>query len=330
MSLYKYSYSHNKSYLKAPSDHWKMMCFKGQVYEASFVEHIIEICKFSEEELNVVAKGPYASKNSSKYITTGFYCDSKGSILYNSNKISLAEFDCVLISKTEIFFYECTLSNTPTSLSKLRTEGLRKRTLFKKLFPLRKITCVVVSEDFDMINLFKEVDGFDGLLYTMPLVDLPKLAMKARLEKVANNHSMRSTISLNNDMVEFDYIQEFDAINSLLLQYNSFASIREKLLSYNGLFPRFYWGKVCVTNLGDDFANVRSNHVIVSINFSNINLPTIRYYFVESKSSKVYEHFKPDKALNKMKSSRAEVIKISNKIPERTVGELEILKSEVL
>lgn len=306
------------------------MNFKGQVYEASFVEHIIEICKFSEKDLNIVAKGPYALKNSCRYITTGFYCDSKGSILYNSNKISLAEFDCILISKNEIVFYECTLSNTVVTSHKLKIEGIRKITLFKKLFPQKKITCVVVSEDLDMVSAFKGVDGFDGLVYIMPLVDLPKLAKKARLEKVANNNSMRSTISLNNDMVEFNYIQEFDTINSSMLQYKSFASVKEKLLSYNGLFPRFYWGKVCVTNLGDDFANVRSEYVIVSINFSNINSPTIRYYFVESKSSKVYEHFKPDKVLNKMKSSRAEIIKINNKIPERTVDELEILKSEVL
>lgn len=331
MSLYKYSYSNSRNYLKNPTDHWKMMNFKGQVYEASFVEYIvINICKFSEIGLNVVAKGPYASKNSSKHITTGFYCDSKGSILYNSNKISLAEFDCIVIGESEVFIYECTLSNTPTSVSKLRTEGYRKITLLEKLFPHKKVTCIVVSNELNMITEFKNMDGFDGLLYTMPLVDLPNLAKESKLGKIANNNKMTSTVSLNNDMVIFDYIQEFNAINLLLLRYSSFASIRERLLSYNGLFPRFYWGKLPAIYLGEDFTKVRSDYVIVAINFSNINSPVIRYYFLENKSNKVYECSKPDKALNKMKSSRAEIIKINDKIPEKTIAELEILKREIL
>lgn len=38
----------------------------------------------------------------------------------------------------------------------------------------------------------------------------------------------------------------------------------------------------------------------------------------------------PTKKLNKMKSSRTEILKIHKKVPERTILELEKLKDEVL
>ena len=111
MQLNNYSYSHATYFLKNPTKPSNQMSFKGEVYEAAFYECKVEASgkDNASESCNLIAKGPYVPKVK-KFVSTGFFCDPKGSVIYNSKKISLAEFDCLEISNDSLFFYECTLT----------------------------------------------------------------------------------------------------------------------------------------------------------------------------------------------------------------------------
>lgn len=295
MNLYKYSYSHSKSYINAPDDHWKTMNFKGEVYEASFFENIVaNIDEHLSQERKLVLKGPYSPK-SNKYKTTGFFCDKRGSILYNSNNISLAEFDCIELSIDLLLFYECTLTQKLGNLRTLKKEAVRKSTLLKRLFPEKKVICKVVSDNLFTLRYFDGIDGFSTLFYEPPSVCLDKLARENKPEKIDVHFGMVSANSLNKKIVEFDYIKEFQTLTSTLFKNKSLSSVEVELLSSNGLFPRVYWGKIRVESLGKEFLRGNSEYAIVSVNFSKINAPKIRYYFMGNKGESVYEFSNPNK-----------------------------------
>ncbi|WP_028112693.1 hypothetical protein [Ferrimonas kyonanensis] len=306
------------------------MNFKGEVYEASFLENMVgKINDLFESKRRIVSKGPYTPKNN-KYKKTGFFCDQRGRILYNSNKISLAEFDCIEISENSLLFYECTLTQKSENLRVLKKEAIRKLTLLNRIFPGKKVVCKVVSDNPVTLKYFDGLDCFSTLFYGFPSVSLDKLARESRPERIGVHFGMVSANSLNNRMVEFDYIKEFQLFNSNLFKNKSLESIKIDLLSSKGLYPRLYWGKVRVDSLGDEFVGVKSEYTIVSVNFSKINSPKIRYYFIGKGKASVYEAFSPEKKLNKMKSSRAEITKIYSQLPERTIDDLKALKDEVL
>lgn len=80
------------------------MNFKGEVYEASFYEMMVtNVGRSSEGDVKIISKGPYTPKNN-KYLKTGFFCDSLGRCIYNSDRISMGEFDCIKIDENSIFF----------------------------------------------------------------------------------------------------------------------------------------------------------------------------------------------------------------------------------
>ena len=130
------------------------MNFKGEVYEASFYEMMVaNIGSSSEDNAKIISKGPYTPKNN-KYLKTGFFCNKQGQCIYNSDRISMAEFDCIKIDEYSLLFYECTLTQKHENLRSLKKESIRKLKLLKKLFPNKNISCVVVSDNETTLNFW--------------------------------------------------------------------------------------------------------------------------------------------------------------------------------
>jgi hypothetical protein len=329
MPLNNYSYSHASYFLKNPTKSSNHMSFKGEVYEAAFYECKVEASgnDNASESCNLIAKGPYAPKVK-KFVSTGFFCDPKGSVIYNSNKISLAEFDCLEISNDSLFFYECTLTQKPESLRILEKEALRKISLLKKLFPSRSIVCTVVSDNEITLRRFGRMKEFKTLIFPFPTVDLFDLARNSQQKAKAPSPNMRSPNSINNLVSKFDYHREVVQL-SLLLNRNSLFSIEKNIRDSNGVFERLYWGAIPAADYIPCNKKINSEHVIVSVNFSKINAPALRYYFFDKNNGSPYEVGNPPKKLSRFKNSRSELIALKTKLSARPLEDLRKLEGEI-
>lgn len=329
MNLHKYRFSHSKNYRKGPGDHWKTMNFKGEVYEASFYEMMVtNIGNSSEDNAKIISKGPYTPKNN-KHLKTGVFCDNLGRCIYNSDRISMAEFDCIKIDEYSLLFYECTLTQKRENLRSLKKEALRKSSLLRKLFPNKNILCVVVSDNEETLTFFKNENGFSTLHYVFEAIDLLELASNNKPESITSGFNMLSANSLNKQSTKFSYLEEFEKISTTLSRDGSLSSIEDDIISNDRLFERLYWGKVRSKELKGPDVEFDSEFLIISINFKTLK-PKIRYYYVDNQDKSVYEALSKPKKLNRMKSSRSEVMKISESLPIRSASELQQLEIEIM
>lgn len=327
-NLYKYKYKHIKPFIKDHINHHKMMNFKGEVYEASFYEAELRNAEIGrEEEISIIAKGPYSQDR--KPTKTGFFNDQSDSLIFNSNSISLAEFDCLKIGKDTVRFYECTLTQKPENLRSLKSEALRKSAILKILFPTKKISCTVVSNNEATLEFFRKREEFNVLHYELPQINLVELAKNARIEKIPHNNKLTSASELNKIISSFDYLEEFEKICSTFFAHNSTSSVAQKIISSNGLYQRLYWGKIPTQYLDPGKKSSNSKDVIVSINLSSIRAPKLRYYFTDDNGRSFFESLPTPKKLNHWKSSRAELIRIHKKLPSRSKQDLEKLEHEL-
>lgn len=329
MNLHKFRYSHYKSYKKDPGDHHKTMNFKGEVYEASFYEMMVaNVERSSEGDVKIISKGPYTPKKN-RYVKTGFYCDRLGRCIYNSDRISMGEFDCIKICGGSLYFYECTITQKPENLRSLKKEAIRKSNLLKKLFPRKNILCVVVSDNEISLNYFKNEGGFSTFHYALEDMDLLSLANNINPQSMACGFNMLSANSLNGKAADFSYLEEMEKKSSILFFGGSLSSIKDDVVSNGGIFERLYWGKVRSEDIKDQDVKYNSDFLIVSINFKAIK-PKIRYYYEDNKDKSIYEALSKPKKLNSMKSSRSEIMKISGSLPIRSSSELEHLEIEII
>ncbi|MFT5806742.1 MAG: hypothetical protein ACI9LG_001012 [Moritella dasanensis] len=329
MNIDKYNYSHAKSFIQDPNCHYKMSNFKGEVYEASFFEMLIAEAVGKSQDYKLVAKGPYAS-NRKCFIDTGFYCDLGGKLIYNSNSITIAEFDAIKLNDKSLLFFECTVTQNSGLLRTLKKEVSRKITLLHKLFPDKCVNCTIVSDNDLTLNKFSNCEDINTLHYTPPEVDLLELAKTYSPEKTTTFGETVSAKYLNKIMVKYDYLTEFQNVSTTLFSKKTLSSVKDAVLSSNGLFQRLYWGKMDKAFFPYDVDTIDAEQIIISINFSNIKRPTLRYYFIENKSKAPFEAKDIPKKLNKRKSSRTELLRICNKLPKRQVHELKELKDELI
>jgi len=305
-----------------------MSNFKGEVYEASFFEKLIAEAVGKSQDYKLVAKGPYAS-NGKNFIDTGFYCDPSGKLIYNSNRITMAEFDAMKFNDKSLLFFECTVTQNSGLLRTLKKEVLRKVTLLHKLFPDKSVTCTIVSDNDFTLNKFSNCEGIDTLFYPHPEVNLLELAKKYSPEKINTFGETVSAKYLNKIIVKYDYLAEFQHVSSTFFTEKTLSSVENEVLSSNGLFQRLYWGKMDKEFFPYDVDAINAEQIIVSINFSNIKRPALRYYFIDKKSKTPFEAKETPKKLNKRKSSRTELLRICNKLPKRQMHELLELKNEL-
>jgi hypothetical protein len=329
MNIDKYNYAHAKSFIQDPNCHYKMSNFKGEVYEASFFETLIAEAVETSQDYNLVAKGPYASSGTN-FIDTGFYCDPGGKLIYNSNRITMAEFDAMKFNDKSLRFFECTVTQNSGLLRTLKKEILRKITLLHKLFPDKCVNCTIVSDNDFTLNKFSNCQGINTLNYPHPEIDLLELAITYNPEKINTFGETVSAKYLNKIIVKYDYLTEFQHVSSTLFSKKTLSSVEDAVLSSNGLFQRLYWGKMDKEYFPYDIDAIDAEQIIVSINFSNIKRPTLRYYFIDNKSNAPFEAKDTPKKLNKRKSSRTELLRICNKLPKRQVHELQELKNELI
>lgn len=328
MNLHKYNYKHIKAFIKDNTDHHKMMNFKGEVYEASFYEAAVHKAQSDcKNEIKIAAKGPYSKDCAS--VKRGFFNDKSGGLIFNSNSISLAEFDCLEISKDAIQFYECTLSQKPENLKTLKSEALRKTKILEIIFPNKKITCTIVSDNEKTLEYFRKAAGFNTLRHELPEINLIELAKSTRAEKAPQSQALVSANALNNKIAEFDYLKELESICSIIFERNSISQIAQNIILSRGLFQRLYWGKIPIEEFEPTSNLLAPKEIIVSINFSNISAPRLRYYFTNDEGRSFYEFLPTPKKLNHWKSSRVELIRIHQNLPSRTKQDLETLKQEL-
>lgn len=329
MNLNKYSYRHQKAFIKDYLDHWKMMNFKGEVYEASFYEkEVKEIDNNCSGGVYLAAKGPYSS-DSTGPIKRGFFNDKSGSLIFNSNSISLAEFDCLKISEKSINFYECTLTQKPENLRSLKAESLRKSEILKRLFPDKEIICTVVSDNEVTLGYFSRACEFKTLLHELPDVTLTEIEKNSKADKLPSCSAMISVGQLNKIITSFDYLNDLEKICSSIFSQNSILPIGHDVISGSGLFQRVYWGKIATQEVDSGINTGGAKEILISVNLSNIKEPKLRYYFTTDNGRSFYEALPTPKKLSHWKSSREELVRVYKKLPDRTSDDLRKLEGEL-
>ena len=328
MNLYKQYYSSPKNFIKSPHDEKPKMIFKGEVYEASFYEYLInELTKNNNDTYKLVGKHAYAPKGK-KFILTGFYCDKFGKCIYNSDGVSMAEFDAIKVSESKLVFYECTLIQNPQSLKGCERKFEKKFTLLQLLFPQKEITCVVVSNNNKTLNKFKHKKGYEVHLHQLPEVDLLDIAKRSQYKSISAPEGVVSANSLNKVISDFHYLTNFRKLTAELFNGCSLSSMINKILPYNGLFPRLYWGKVPTSQLIDKIGVVDAEFIIISINVSDTSNPKLRYYFQKSLKG-VFEVCKKPTRLHNKKLSVVEILALTKSMPVKNRAELVTLEAEI-
>lgn len=328
MSLTDYSYPQASQFLREPSDHWKGMNFRGEVYEAAFYEFMRDsLVALGRDGLTLVAKGPFAPTPRTAR-ALGFQHDNSGGCLYMDSGISLAEFDCMTIGAGRIQFYECTLTSHRENLKALKAESLRKISLLQTLFPNHAVTCIVVCDSAEIASPFAGLEGFETYLFDPDLPDLVSLARTSRLQPQALLPGMVPIDALNKQSARFSYLDEVARRSSLLPRRGVLAAIEKLDLCANGLFPRLYWGHVAAEDVAGRTGATADERVIVAINFSEPR-PKVRYYYIERRTNHVYEALVAPKRLNSYQASRAEILAVAQVLPNLSREDVEGLEAEI-
>lgn len=328
MNLYKQYYNNPQNFINSPYDEKSKMNFKGEVFEASFYEYLInEFKREDNHNFKLVRKASYAPQGNT-YIQKGFFCDKFGKCIYNSDGISMAEFDAIKVSDSKLVFYECTLVKNPLSLSGSERSFERKSTLLRLLFPKKEITCVVVSDNSRTLKRFKHKKGFDVQLYELNDVDLLDIAKRSQFKRIIPPQDVISTNSLNKITSDFHYLTNFQKLTAELFNGSSLRSIKNKILHSNGLFPRLYWGKVPTSQIMDKVGEVDADFIIISLSLSDITNPKLRYYFHKNKKS-IFEVGPKSSRLHNKKLSVVEILSVVKRLPIRNRSQLAGLEAEI-
>ncbi|MCQ8866358.1 MULTISPECIES: hypothetical protein [Vibrio] len=302
MSIYSYIYTHKKNFLKNPNDSHSIGNFRGQVYEASFYEWL----KDNVECLNMklVAKHPYTTKTNTK---DGFYSTKEGSCCYFSRGVRLFEFDALCFSTNSIVFYECFLSKWDHVKKSHRTDCKRKITFLRNLFPSHAIKCVVVSDKEENLDVFCEGDGFEAHIYAEPKVDLNAIAKENKPQKLSQTFSMIDPNLVNQVAQKFDFLSLQLKLAKSFNKTKDIQDITKQVISYGEVIKRIYIGAIDAKLLNVKLDCKETDHVILSLDFSKIVKPTLRYYIYRKDVSELI-HNKKAKVLNHYQGSRKELL----------------------
>ena len=116
--------------------------FEGEVYENYLYEKLIRYVQDIDEVTEFIAKGPH--KKSGKALPNTLSVNSKGQIVYRTNRNEIGEFDAIFFTKDTLYFVEMTLVKSVTNLKRrLR----KKRALLQTIFPQYTINALIILNE---------------------------------------------------------------------------------------------------------------------------------------------------------------------------------------
>lgn len=329
MNLYNYRYSHAAAFLKQQGNAAAASNFRGELYEASFYEHLVAINSADAHSvMKVISKGIYTPKNNA-FVKHGFYCNAKGQCIYNSHGQSVAEFDAILFSDSNLWLYECTLTQKPENLRTLKSETFKKCSLMQKLFPEHTITCTVVSDNPVTLKPFESIKGFKTMLFDFPAIDPFDVANNASPQAHAPTCGMRSANSLNKLALPYDCLADFRLLSQKLFARPELTLIKEEVTAAGATVQRLCWGKINAAQLESRLGKLQAEFVYILVSFKNINIPRLRYYYFDPTAGAIYEATSPPKKLSYRKVSRLELASVREEAPVRKISELLALEDDV-
>ena len=308
MSINSYIYTHKKNYLKNPENSQAIGNFRGQVYEASFYEWLKDNVNYPNMKL--VAKSPYIKRVN---VNDGFYNSKDGSCCYSSCGVTLFEFDALCCSENLITFYECFLSKSSQNIKSHENTCKRKTTFLQKIFPNHTIKCIFVSNINENLDLFGVLDGIELLVYPEPEVDLKKIAIKNKPKELTLTSNMIEPEKVTQIAKRFDYISLQMELAESFNKSKNIQDITQQIISYGEVVKRLHIGAIDASFLKEEFNFKGMGSVILSLDFTNIIKPTLRYYIYQNGVSELKLNKKP-KILDQYKASRKELLLLKKKI----------------
>ncbi|HFU73964.1 MAG TPA: hypothetical protein ENK65_00260 [Helicobacteraceae bacterium] len=116
--------------------------FEGEVFENYLYEKLIRYVMDIDEVTEFIAKGPH--KKSGKTLPNTLSVNSKGQIVYRTNRNEIGEFDAIFFTKKELYFVEMTLVKSVTNLKRrLR----KKKALLQTIFPQYTIKSLIILNE---------------------------------------------------------------------------------------------------------------------------------------------------------------------------------------
>lgn len=302
MSIHSYVYTHKNNFLKKPESSHAIGNFKGQVYEASFYEWLKDNVEFLDMKL--VAKPPYIKRTNR---SDGFYNSKDGSCCYSSRGIPLFEFDALCFSENSIVFYECFLSKWNKVKESHKRACKRKITFLRNIFPNHGIKCVVVSDKKENLECFDGLDGFEVHIHSEPKVDLNEIAIANKPQTLPLTSSMIDPNILTKVAKEFDYLSLQLKLAESFNKTMDIRDITQKIISHGEVVKRLHLGVIDAKLLSGKLDCQKIDYVILSLDFTDLIKPKLRYYIYQKGVSELL-HNKKAKVLNQYKASRKELL----------------------
>lgn len=327
MALKNYTFSHKKGFLKDPSNPHSRANFLGQVYEAAFIESLIggQVNGLAEGAL-ILKKPPYAKR---KLLESGFKILDDGSLVYDSQGIPMGEFDALSYSEEEIIFYECFLSKNKSVAKKHKRDSKRKAKLLEKLFPQKKITCGIVSNDESLLTGFEDDKQFTPIVFNLGSIDLLDLAKSNTPGFIESTKTMLDIETLNSKTSVFNYLDLQKDLSRQLQSGLSIDEISKKIVDYGGLIKRVYWGAIENKVLNYNNNHAASERIVLLVDYTNIKSPIVRNFVYKKGCSEIFTTSKPDKKLNRYQPTLAELRAYRQSIRMRSLSDYVELLDQV-
>ena len=165
---YKYGIKHLLSLQKKGMDEEEPQyissyrSFEGEAYENFIYERLLRWSVTEDSIAKFISKGPNAPKTES--ISNTLSVNSKGQIVYRTNRNEIGEFDALFITKDNtLYMVEMTLTKSVTNLKRrLR----KKKALLETIFPQYKVKALLILNEG--VTGTKQLQDFCTVWITKP------------------------------------------------------------------------------------------------------------------------------------------------------------------
>lgn len=231
--------------------------FEGEVYENYLYEKLIRYVMDIDEVTEFIAKGPH--KKSGKTLPNTLSVNSKGQIVYRTNRNEIGEFDALFFTKTELYFVEMTLVKSVTNLKRrLR----KKKALLQTIFPQYTIkTLIILNEG---VSGARQLPDYATVWITKPYSSAKvydQITTKGQHRKPFEKLEAKKIVGT--EVLDIHHFKYYNTLGWILKRLRSHKDRvldmgflkRKDVIRFVNLFTKFYIGYMD----GKDFAQMYPN-----------------------------------------------------------------------
>lgn len=257
--------------------------FEGEVFENYLYEKLIRYVQDKDEITEFIAKGPH--KKSGKTLPNTLSVNSKGQIVYRTNRNEIGEFDAMFFTKKELYFVEMTLVKSVTNLKRrLR----KKKALLQTIFPQYEIKSLIILNEG--VSGARQLPDYATVWITQPYSSekvydqITQHKIKRKPFEKIHNKKVIGTAELK--MHHFKY---YNTLGWILKRLRSVPNRvidmgflkRNDVVRFVNLFTKFYIGYMDAADFAKMYPTVKdklSDKVMVSVEKDHTGRLLLTYF----------------------------------------------------